>query len=61
MWCLVGANGMEWVKMKEIFRDKREVLEKKMSACKIVIDEIGEDIEYRREWSISSQIGGVLV
>ena len=29
MWCLVGANGMEWVKMKESFRDKREVLEKK--------------------------------
>ena len=59
MLCLVGENGMEWVKILGINRDRKKVWKifERVQNC---YDEIGEEIENRREWSIPSQIEGVI-
>ena len=59
MLCLVGEDGMEWIKTNENRRGRSEVL-KKNEWVQNCYDEIWEEIEYRREWSILSQTDGVV-
>ena len=59
MLCLVGKNGMEWVKILGINRDRKKVWNN-LKGVQNCYDEIGEEIEHGREWSIPSEIEGVI-
>ena len=59
MLCLVGENGMEWVKLLETSRDQRKVW-RKIKWLQNYYDEIWEETGDMREWSIPSQIEGVI-
>ena len=52
-------NGMEWVKILGINRDRKKVW-KNFEGVQNCYDEIGKKIENRREWTIPSQNESVI-
>ena len=61
MLCLVGENVMEWNGMSKILEtnsDRKKIL-KKIEEVQNCYNEIWEEIEDGREWSIPSQSEGM--
>ena len=55
--CLVGENGMEWVKIKENISDSMYILEIKLSEHKIIMMRFEKKLDIGKNWEFLLKLG----